>query len=114
MSKASAITYALSFCVSTMLVHDALSQRSQGEDNLPTLYGARLDGSQIKIDVASFGCTDPSYFYVQLDPVATDVFSAVDHRAKARRVSNECSYHHIDFGHSGGCKSRRGQVSHGE
>lgn len=74
MSKASAITYALSFCVSTMLVHDALSQRSQGEDNLPTLYGAELDGSQIKIDVASFGCTDPSYFYVQLDPVATDVF----------------------------------------
>jgi hypothetical protein len=74
MSKASAITCALSLWVSMMLVHDALSQRSQGDDNLPTLYGAILHGSQINIDVASFGCTDASYFHVQLDPASTDVF----------------------------------------
>jgi hypothetical protein len=57
-----------------MLVHEALSQRSPGDDNLPALYGATLDGSQIKIDVASFGCTDASYFSVQLDPASSDVF----------------------------------------
>lgn len=57
-----------------MLVHDALSQGLQGSDTLPILYGAQLDGSQIKIDVASFGCTDASYFLIQLDPVSTDVF----------------------------------------
>jgi hypothetical protein len=74
MSKASAITSALSLWISTMLVHGASSQRPQGNDDLPTLYGAKLDDAQIKIDVVSFGCTDASYFSVQLDPASADVF----------------------------------------
>jgi hypothetical protein len=74
MSKASAITSALSLWISMIVVHDASLQRPQGSDDLPTLYGAKLEESQIKIDVVSFGCTDASYFSVELDPASVDVF----------------------------------------
>jgi hypothetical protein len=60
--------------VSTMLSQDARAQGSRGEDTLPLLYGVKLDGSQIAIDVASFGCTDASYFFVQLDAASADTF----------------------------------------
>lgn len=41
-------------------------------DNLPLLYGLALDGSRIRIDVVSTGCTDASYFSVHLDPAPPD------------------------------------------
>jgi hypothetical protein len=63
----------LSLAASTMFVQAALSQQSPGDDgNLPVLYQVKLDASQIAIDVVSFGCTDASYFSVQLDPAPAD------------------------------------------
>jgi hypothetical protein len=73
MSNASAIILVLALWMSAMLVPDASSQILQG-NGLPTLYGAKFEGAQIKIDVVSFGCTDASYFLVQLDPDSTGVF----------------------------------------
>src|SRR5262249_44433746 len=64
----------LSLAASTMFVQAALSQQSPGDDgNLPVLYQVKLDASRIAIDVVSFGCTDASYFSVQLDPAPADV-----------------------------------------
>jgi hypothetical protein len=57
-----------------MFSQDSQAQGSRGDDNLPLLYGVKLDVSQITIDVASFGCTDASYFFVQLDPASVDTF----------------------------------------
>jgi hypothetical protein len=45
-----------------------------GQANLAVLYGARIIGSRITIDVASSGCTDESYFTVKLDPEAPDSY----------------------------------------
>jgi hypothetical protein len=65
------IACALSLCASTLFAQLAASEPAQqGADNLPVLYGARLDGSQVAVDVVSFGCTDASYFSVQLDPIS--------------------------------------------
>jgi hypothetical protein len=68
------ITRSLLPCVLTMLETPALSQSLQGEDNIPILYGIKLNHAQIAIDVVSFGCTDASYFSVQLDPASPDVY----------------------------------------
>jgi hypothetical protein len=57
-----------------MFSQEARAQGSFGDDTLPILYGVKLDGSRIAIDVASSGCTDASYFLVQLDPVSADTF----------------------------------------
>jgi hypothetical protein len=57
-----------------MLAGSALPQDLQGGENLPILYGARLDGSRLLIEVASFGCTDAAYFSVHLDPASGDTY----------------------------------------
>jgi hypothetical protein len=57
-----------------MSSQDAQTNGSRGEDAMPLLYGVKLDGSRIVIDVESFGCTDASYFFVHLDPVSADTF----------------------------------------
>ena len=65
---------ALSLCIPMIFAGPALPQDVQGGRNLPILYGARLDGSRLVIDVASFGCTDASYFSVHLDPASMDTY----------------------------------------
>jgi hypothetical protein len=54
-----------------MVSEDARAQELQ-DNSLPVLYGAKLGGSRIAIDVVSSGCTDASYFSVQLEPASTD------------------------------------------
>ncbi len=54
----------LSFCVSMMIATPASSQ------DLPDLYGIRLDSARIAVDVVSNGCTDASHFSVRLEPGA--------------------------------------------
>jgi len=44
------------------------------QEGLPALYGAKLDGTSIAVDVRSSGCTDASYFSVQLEPDAADLY----------------------------------------
>jgi hypothetical protein len=44
------------------------------DDDLPLLYGLKLNDSQIEIDVVSAGCTDASYFLIKLDPLSADTF----------------------------------------
>jgi hypothetical protein len=63
-----------SLCLSMMLNAPARSQPSRDDDRLPILYGVKLDGSQIAIDVVSSGCTDESYFSVELDPVSPGTY----------------------------------------
>jgi hypothetical protein len=46
----------------------------QTNNDLPVLYGVKLDGSRIAIDVMSFGCTDASHFSVQLHPMGGNSF----------------------------------------
>ena len=70
----SGIAFATLISVSTISPQDAQAQGSRGDQTLPLLYGVKLDGSRITIDVESFGCTDASYFFVQLDPVSRDIF----------------------------------------
>jgi hypothetical protein len=41
---------------------------------MPDYLSQRTNAHLITIDVESFGCTDPSYFSVQLDPVSADIF----------------------------------------
>jgi hypothetical protein len=67
-------TYGLLLCVSMMLATRAHSQTPQPNDSLPVLYGMKLDGARIAIDVASSGCTEASYFSVQLEPVSPDTY----------------------------------------
>ena len=75
LARCRVLVCASSLCASTMLAPLAASEPAQqGGDNLPVLYGAKLEGSQIKIDVVSFGCTDASYFSVQLDATSADSF----------------------------------------
>jgi hypothetical protein len=67
-------TYGLLLWVSMMLATLAHSQTPQHNDRLPVLYGMKLDGARIAIDVASSGCTDASYFSVQIDLVSSDTY----------------------------------------
>jgi hypothetical protein len=80
---------ALSLCIPMILVGPALPQNLQGDENLPVLYGARLDGSHLLIDVVSFGCTDASYFSVHLDPTSANTYrlSVVPEKQDRCRVS---------------------------
>jgi len=57
-----------------MLATPAHSQTPQHNDKLPVLYGMKLDGARIAIDVASSGCTDASYFSVQIDLASPDTY----------------------------------------
>ena len=66
--------YGLLLCVLMMLATPAQSQTTQHNDSLPVLYGIKLDGGRIAIDVASSGCTDASYFSVQLDQASPDTY----------------------------------------
>ena len=83
------ITRSLLSCVLMMLGTPALSQ-IQGEDNLPVLYGIKLSHAQIAIDVVSFGCTDASYFSVQLDPAPPDAYrlSVIQRRRDRCRMAS--------------------------
>lgn len=67
-------TYSLLLWVSMMLATPAHSQTPQHNDRLPVLYGMKLDGARIAIDVASSGCTDASYFSVQIDLASPDTY----------------------------------------
>jgi hypothetical protein len=52
----------------------ASPSRPQGEANLAVLYGVEFVGTQIAIDVVSFGCIDASYFSVKIDPGSPDLY----------------------------------------
>src|SRR5688572_30270312 len=67
-------TYGLLLCVAMMLATRAHSQTPQYTERLPVLYGIKLDSAQLAIDVASSGCTDASYFSVQIDLVSPDTY----------------------------------------
>jgi hypothetical protein len=43
-------------------------------DDLPVLYGLRIDQSSLTIEVVSFGCTNASNFSIELEPVSADTF----------------------------------------
>jgi len=49
----------------------------------------KLDGARIAVDVVSSGCTDASYFSVQLDPASPDTYrlSVVRRRQDRCRMS---------------------------
>jgi hypothetical protein len=64
----------LPLCLFMMMAIPSHAQNSQGTDNLPSLYGLKLDRVQITIDVLSSGCTDASQFSVQIDPEAPDTY----------------------------------------
>jgi hypothetical protein len=83
------VTCALLLWVSMMPAAPAHSQILQENDNLPLLYGIKLDGTQIAIDVVSTGCTDASYFSVQLDPAQQDTYrlSIIQRRQDRCRMS---------------------------
>jgi hypothetical protein len=68
------ITHSLLSCLFMMLATPALSQIFQGGDRLPVLYGIKFNDTQIVIDVVSFGCTNASYFLVQLDSASPDTY----------------------------------------
>jgi hypothetical protein len=67
-------TYGLLLWVSTMLAIPVHSQTPQHNDRLPVLYGMKLDDARIAIEVASSGCTDASYFSVQIDQASPDTY----------------------------------------
>jgi hypothetical protein len=67
-------TYSLLLWVSMMLATLAHAQTTQPNDRLPVLYGVKFDGAQIALDVASSGCTDASYFSVQIDLASPDTY----------------------------------------
>src|SRR4051812_47672036 len=62
---------AIYLAIVMMLVPPAYSQSRQ--DRLPVLYGFKIEASRVVIDVTSSGCTDASYYSVQLD-AAGDVY----------------------------------------
>ena len=72
-----------------MLATSSLSQAPQGGSDLPNLYGIRLDGARITIDVVSYGKTVASDFSVHLDPASPEVYrlSVVRNRQDTGRVS---------------------------
>jgi hypothetical protein len=67
-------TCGLVLWVSMMLATPAHAQTTQPHESLPVLYGMKLDGARIAIDVASSGCTDASYFSVQIDLASPDTY----------------------------------------
>jgi hypothetical protein len=67
-------TYGLLLCVFMMFATRAHSQTTPHNESLPVLYGMKLDGARIAIDVASSGCTDASYFSVHLDLASPDTY----------------------------------------
>ena len=83
------LTYGLVLCASMMLATRAQSQTTQHNESLPVLYGMKLDGARIAIDVASSGCTDASYFSVHLDLVSPDTYhlSIKQHKEDRCRMS---------------------------
>ena len=66
--------YGLLLWVSMMLATPAHSQTTRPNDRLPVLYGVKFDGARIALEVASSGCTDASYFSVQIDPASPDTY----------------------------------------
>jgi hypothetical protein len=60
--------------VFVMTAHPVHSQGLQADEDLPVLYGLKLEDSRVSLDVISFGCTDASYFSVQLEPAAPDSY----------------------------------------
>jgi len=87
-SLSKVIACGLFLCVSMMLVTPAHSQ-GQGGDNLPVLYGIKLDGARITVDVVSSGCSDASHFSVRLDPASPGTYhlSVIRHRQDRCRMS---------------------------
>ena len=81
--------YGVLLCVSMMLATPAQSQTTQHNESLPVLYGIKLDGARIALDVASSGCTDASYFAVHLDRVSPDTYhlSIIQHKEDRCRMS---------------------------
>lgn len=79
----------LSLCVALMLATPAHPQRPRGDDSLPVLYGMKLDGARIAVDVVSSGCTEASHFSVQLDPESPDTYrlSIIRHSQDRCRMS---------------------------
>jgi hypothetical protein len=75
--------------VSMMPAALAHSQIIQENGNLAILYGIKFDGTRIAIDVVSTGCTDASYFSVQLDPAQQDTYrlSIIQRRQDRCRMS---------------------------
>jgi hypothetical protein len=59
---------------SLVFAQPTMSQTPPGDDSLPVLYGAKLVGARIAVDVVSFGCANASYFYVRLDPESAGSF----------------------------------------
>jgi hypothetical protein len=82
-------TCGLVLWVSMMLATSAHSQTTQHHDSLPVLYGMKLDGARIAVDVASSGCTDASYFSVQIDLASPDTYhlSIIQHKEDRCRMS---------------------------
>lgn len=68
-----AIAGALASCIALASAAPALAQAPQ-QDDLAVLYGIRLDGAQVAIDVVSSGCTDASHFSARLDQEGADTF----------------------------------------
>jgi hypothetical protein len=50
-----------------MIVHPAHPQNTDGDVNLPLLYGVQFVDRRITVDVVSHGCTDESSFAVKVD-----------------------------------------------
>ena len=66
--------YGLLLWVFMMLATPAHAQTTQHNANLPVLYGMKFDGARFAMDVTSSGCTDASYFSVQLELVSPDTY----------------------------------------
>jgi hypothetical protein len=81
------MAYGLSLCVFVMPATPAHPQSS--DDDLPVLYGIRLDDARVAIEVVSFGCTDASYFSVQLESASSDAYhlSILQNRRDRCRMS---------------------------
>src|SRR5829696_1882668 len=82
-------TRILLLCVAIMSATASFSQNSQGDDTLPDLYGMRLDGARIAIDVVSYGMTVASDFSVQLDSASPDTYrlTIIRHKQDRGRVT---------------------------
>ena len=79
------ITRNLLLCVIMMSPTASFSQNSQGGNTIPDLYGVRLDGARITIDVVSYGMTVASDFSVQLDATSPDTYRLTIIRQKQDR-----------------------------
>lgn len=56
-----------------MIAHPAHPQNTDGDANLPLLYGVQFVDSRITVDVVSHGCTDESNFAVKVDPLPDEL-----------------------------------------